>query len=116
MFNSYTYNKTSYCTAINSRCNAFLCKDYRLGFCKGILWALADNDGAIIAQIPALNDEDENIWHYIMKAIEEIHKRGYLAKDEVIDTLESKYKIKLSRPQSQAKFQSLGSRKFQTLR
>lgn len=97
MFNSYSHKKKDYCTAITGRCAGFLCEDYRHGICKGILWAIANKDGSIIAQMPPLSDEDENIWDLIMKTIEEIHNSGYLAKDEVIDVLESKYGIKLSK-------------------
>jgi DNA-binding transcriptional MerR regulator len=97
MFNSGSYKKRDYCTAINGRCAGFLCEDYRQGICKGILWAIANKDGSIIAQMPPLNDEDENILEFIMKTLEEIHKAGYLTKDEVINILESKFKIKLSK-------------------
>ncbi|GAG59616.1 unnamed protein product, partial [marine sediment metagenome] len=61
------------------------------------MWAVANRDGNIIATLPPSSFEDEDVSNIIMKTYKEIHKGGYLTKDEVIDILKKKYGIVLSK-------------------
>ena len=96
MLYSSNYKKRNYCTKVTGKCSGFLCESYRRGNCIGVMWELQDRNGNIIAMLPPPKYDDIDISEIMMKIIEEIHKNGYIKKDEVIQKLKNKFGITLS--------------------
>jgi hypothetical protein len=93
---SKIYKKRNYCTILTGKCSGFLCEDFRMNICPGVMWEVHDRDGSIIARQSPPKNYDFNIVEMTMQTIEEIHKSGYIKKDEVIQNLKDRFKIILS--------------------